>query len=53
VDAFLVHEHRFKDPCWEGISIEQVRSKPVFFIRRDHYMTDEIADFVETRLRGR
>ena len=49
-DAFLLHKHSLENPLWEGISVEQVWSKPVFFIRRNCFMTDEIVDFVETRL---
>jgi len=41
--------------AWEGISLDIIRSKPVFFISQasvshTHYVTPELAAFVEQRL---
>ena len=54
VDAFLLlcetlGEELDASP-WEGIPIETIRAKPVFPIRRDCYVTPEVARFVESRL---
>lgn len=50
VDAFLALGQDLERPRWEGVSLEQLRGKPVFSIRRDCYVTPEIAEFVEARL---
>ena len=49
-DACLVLEPGLDNFVWEGISLELVQAKPVFSIRRDCYVTPEIANFVETWL---
>ena len=49
-DAFLLLGGSFGNSPWEGISLETVRAKPVFSVRRDCYVTPAIANFVEARL---
>ncbi len=49
-DACLVLEPGLEHSLWEGISLEMVRSKPVFSIGKGCYVTPEITDFVESRL---
>ncbi len=49
-DASLVLEPGLEHALWEGVSLEMVRSKPVFSIRKGCYVTPEITDFVESRL---
>ena len=49
-DAFLSLGRSDDSSPWEGISLEDVRAKPVFPIRRDCYVTPEIVNFVEGRL---
>jgi hypothetical protein len=49
-DAFLLLGGSFGDSLWKGISIDTVRAKPVFSIRRGCYVTPEIVNFVEARL---
>lgn len=38
------------DPAWEGVALEVVRSKPHFPVSHSHYVTPELAEFVEERL---
>ena len=49
-DACLVLEPGLGRAVWEGISLDLLRSKSLFSIRPDCYMTPEIAAFVEARL---
>ncbi|MBI4464103.1 MAG: hypothetical protein HY647_05310 [Acidobacteria bacterium] len=51
-DAFLLLEPGLGNSPWEGVSPELIGAKPVFPIRRDCYVTGEIAQFVEGRLVG-
>ena len=38
------------DPAWEGVALEVARSKPHFAVSHSHYVTPELAEFVEERL---
>lgn len=38
------------DPAWEGVALEAARSKPHFAVSHSHYVTPELAEFVEERL---
>ncbi len=38
------------DPAWEGVALAVVRSKPHFPVSPSHYVTPELAAFVEERL---
>ena len=49
-DACLVLEPGLEHSLWEDISLEMVRTKPVFSVRKGCYVTLEITDFVESWL---
>jgi hypothetical protein len=49
-DAFLSLSPNLESHLWEDISFDELRTKPVFSISRDAYVTPEIAEFVEARL---
>ena len=51
-DACLVLEPGLEHSVWEGISLELVRSKSLFSIRRGCYVTPEIVGFVEAQLQA-
>ena len=49
VDVVILHEvGEFR---WRGISLKPVIDKPVFHIRPPNYVTDEIVEFVERRMK--
>jgi hypothetical protein len=51
-DACLVLEPGLKDGVWEGVERELLQSKPTFPVWPERYINDQIAAFVETRLRA-
>jgi len=48
-DAVIVHEND-GTPAWEMVSMDQVASKPTFYIQPPPYITPEIVKFVRERL---
>jgi hypothetical protein len=51
-DAVIVHREEDRRPRWHGISLKPVDSRPQFNIYPPHYVTREIIEFVESRLKA-
>ena len=51
-DAVLLHEGA-EAPQWDGVSLRLIEGKPVFRIAPPTYLSDEVVDFVRSRLAGR
>jgi len=51
-DAVIIHEHEHPAFSWRGISLKPVAGRPVFYIHPPDYVTPEIIDYVETRLKA-
>jgi hypothetical protein len=51
-DAIILDGRRDCAPRWPEISLEDVRLRPAFTVRPPDYVTQEIVDFVETRLKA-
>lgn len=51
-DAFLSLGRDFENCLWEDVHVEELRTKPVFSIRPDCYVTPQLVEFVEARLRS-
>jgi hypothetical protein len=48
-DAIILHEA--VRTAWQGISLKPVADRPIFYIRPPEYVTVEIAEFVESKLK--
>jgi hypothetical protein len=48
----LRSDHAGLDPRWRGVAPRLYRDKPHFLIEAPEYMSDEIATYIETRLRS-
>jgi hypothetical protein len=51
-DAILVPEGELGRPEWKGVSLKLVEGTPVLAMRPPIYVTEEVTDFVKTRLRA-
>ena len=49
-DAVVLHSNTRSDIGWPGVSLDD-RERPVFVIRPPQYLTPELIDFVESRLK--
>lgn len=49
-DALVLHSSRENEVSWPGISLDN--SRPVFIIRPPQYVTPELVEFVESRVRA-
>jgi hypothetical protein len=50
-DALLVPEGELGHPAWRGVSLKLVEGTPVLAMRPPVYVTDEVVEFVRSRLR--
>jgi hypothetical protein len=51
-DAVILHHKRNNRPHWRGISLKPVDGRPQFNIYPPNYVTQEIIEFVESRLKA-
>jgi hypothetical protein len=51
-DAVLVPEGQLGHPEWSGVSLKLVEGTPVLAMRPPVYVTDEVVEFVRSRLRA-
>ncbi len=51
-DAVIIHQHQENTALWSGISLKPVASRPAFYIDPPGYVTVEVVDFVESRLKA-
>jgi hypothetical protein len=51
-DAVILHHERNNRPRWHGISLKPVDGRPQFNIYPPNYVTREIVEFVESRLKA-
>jgi hypothetical protein len=51
-DAVLVAEGELGHPEWKGVSLKLVEGTPVLAMRPPVYVTDEVVEFVRSRLRA-
>jgi hypothetical protein len=50
-DAVLLHSARgLKDTAWKSVSLKPVANRPVFAIEPPNYVTQEVVEFVQSRL---
>jgi len=50
-DAVIIHHEKGHRPLWHGISRKPVAGRPQFHIQPPQYVTREIIEFVESRLK--
>ncbi len=51
-DAVILHNEEDHRPRWHGISLKAVAGRPQFYIQPPDYVTGEIVEFVESRLKA-
>lgn len=51
VDGVIMHESS-AEPVWNSVSLKPVAERPVFRVRPPEYVTDEIVQFVRTKVAG-
>ena len=51
-DAVILHEHPGLKPAWPDVSLESATMKPTFRIHPPPYVTDEVTEFVRSRLQA-
>jgi hypothetical protein len=51
-DAVLVAEGELGHPQWKGVSLKLVQGTPVLAMRPPVYVTEEVVDFLKSRLRA-
>ena len=50
-DAVILHREEDHPPRWRGISLKSVVGRPQFYVHPPDYVTEEIIEFVESRLK--
>jgi hypothetical protein len=51
-DAVILHRSGTREPRWPGISLASANDRPVFVIDPPEYVSSEVVEFVEQRLKA-
>jgi hypothetical protein len=51
-DAIIIHQHDDRTPRWSRVSLKPVAGRPVFYIHPPGYVTGDVVEFVESRLKA-
>jgi hypothetical protein len=51
-DAVILHRSGTREPRWPGISLASTNDRPVFVIDPPEYVSSEVVEFVEQRLKA-
>ena len=51
-DAVILHQAHQASFCWSAVFLKTAALRPIFHIRPPNYVTDEIVEFIESRLKS-